>query len=555
MREDKADGEFGIEAQFGDDRFEVMAVGTEAVQPDNRRIRVWAGFDGDMGQGMQCHGDIMAQNPDAVFLIYLVALRLYDSLPMTQANRAGHIHILGVCGTAMAAVAALARARGYRVTGSDAGVYPPMSDYLDELGIAIAPFDVGNLESAPDLCVIGNAMSRGNVEVEAILDRGLAYCSGPEFVGNHILPGRHAVVVAGTHGKTTTSSLMAHLLEVAGRAPGFLIGGVPENFGGGARLGEGVPFVLEGDEYDTAFFDKRSKFLHYHARTLILNNLEYDHADIFPDIEAIKTQFHHLLRTVPAAGAVIANADEEHVVDVIAHGCWAPVVAFAPYPHAHARWQWQSLTDDGGRFRIYRDEKPWLEVKWEMIGIHNVANACAVAAAASSMGVDREAIISAFASFAGIRRRMTLVGETNGIRVYDDFAHHPTAIAGMVEAAKAAMRREGTGGTGGSLWVIVEPRSNTMRTRVHQQRLPHCFAAADRVVFAAPSQRNLEAHELLDAEAVCREIGDHATVSDSVDAIVADVSAQANAGDWVLVLSNGGFDGIHGKLLQAFRAR
>ena len=458
------------------------------------------------------------------------------------------IHILGVCGTAMAAIAALAKARGYRVSGSDAGVYPPMSDYLAEIGVEIAPFAVANLEPAPDLCVIGNAMSRGNVEVEEILNRGLAYCSGPEFVGNHILPDRHAVVVAGTHGKTTTASIMAHLLQISGREPGFLIGGVPENFGGGANLGEGAPFVLEGDEYDTAFFDKRSKFLHYHARTLILNNLEYDHADIFPDLEAIKTQFHHLLRTVPADGCIIANGDESAVSDVISRGCWTPVITFARYPHATAQWQWQPLSDDGAQFRIYKDGELWLECEWQMIGIHNAANACAVAAAATSMGVVRDDIAAAIVSFAGIRRRMTLVGEAGGVKVFDDFAHHPTAITNMVTAAKAAMRRAGSEG---NLWVIVEPRSNTMRTRIHQDRLPLCFDSADRVIFAEPSDRNLQADEVLDAVEVCRQIGSHASMIADVNAIVAHVAANSLSGDHLLVLSNGGFEGIHGKLLKA----
>jgi UDP-N-acetylmuramate: L-alanyl-gamma-D-glutamyl-meso-diaminopimelate ligase len=457
-----------------------------------------------------------------------------------------HLHILGVCGTAMAAIAALAKSQGWVVTGSDAGVYPPMSDYLQDLGVTIAPFDVANLQPEPELCVIGNAMSRGNVEVEAILNAGLSYCSGPEFVGNHILPGRHAVVVAGTHGKTTSSSLLAHVLEEAGAAPGFLIGGVPEDFGGGARLGTGEYFVLEGDEYDTAFFDKRSKFLHYHARTLILNNLEYDHADIFPDLEAIKTQFHHLIRTVPAGGTIIANADEADVVDVLSRGCWTPVLSFARLGHAQAPWQWEAMCDDGSAFRLYRHGKRVIEVEWQMIGIHNVANACAVAAAASTLNVDDQTIARALASFSGIRRRMSLVGEVGGVKVFDDFAHHPTAIAGMVSAAKASMP-EG----GGELWVIVEPRSNTMRTRIHQDRLPLCFDAADHVIFAKPSSRNLQPQEVLDAQAVCDHIVAHAELIGSVPSIVERVSEGVQAGDHVLVLSNGGFDGIHQHLLEA----
>ena len=456
-----------------------------------------------------------------------------------------HLHILGVCGTAMAGIADLAKNLGWRVTGSDAGVYPPMSDYLAALGVEIAPFAAGNLEPAPDLCVIGNAMSRGNVEVEAILDRGLAYCSGPEFIGRHVLAGRHAVVVAGTHGKTTTSAMMAHLLETAGKSPGFLIGGVPENFGGGARLGSGELFVLEGDEYDTAFFDKRSKFLHYRARTLILNNLEYDHADIFPDLEAIKRQFSHLLRTVPQAGNIIANADDEHIADVLARGSWTPVISFAEKGGKDAEWQWQALSADGSHFKLFHRGELVLEISWGMIGIHNVANACAAAAVATSLGIERQAIGQGLESFAGVRRRMTLVGEAGGIRIFDDFAHHPTAIRGIVSAAKASMKGKGR------LWVLVEPRSNTMRMRIHQERLPACFEAADHVIFAPPSVRNLAADEILDVDEVCRVIGEHARLLPDTEAIIAHVRQGVCPGDDVLILSNGGFDNIHRRLLSA----
>jgi len=464
-----------------------------------------------------------------------------------------HLHILGVCGTAMAAIAALAKSRGWRVTGSDAGVYPPMSDYLAGLGIAIAPFDAANLKPSPDLCVIGNAMSRGNIEVEAILNRGLAYCSGPQFVGDHILPNRHAVVVAGTHGKTTTSSLLAHVLETAGASPGFLIGGVPEDFGGGARLGSGDAFVLEGDEYDTAFFDKRSKFLHYHARTLILNNLEYDHADIFPDLEAIKNQFHHLIRTVPASGMIIANADEPNISDVLERGCWTPVTTFCRHESGRADWHWESLVEDGSVFRLYRHNEMVVETAWNMIGVHNVANACAVAATAASLAVDMHVIADAFGSFSGIRRRMTLVGEAGGIRVFDDFAHHPTAIGSMVSAARASMRRNGRTG---KLWVVVEPRSNTMRTRIHQDRLPHCFNGADEVVFLRPSDRNLQPDQVLDVSAICDTInrnatGSHARLMADTSAIISCICQHGRGGDEVLILSNGGFDGIHQRLLDA----
>jgi len=459
-----------------------------------------------------------------------------------------HLHILGICGTAMAAIAGLAKEKGWHVSGSDAGVYPPMSDYLADLGVEIAAFDADNLHPKPDLCVIGNAMSRGNVEVEAILADGLAYCSGPEFVGNHILPNRHAVVVAGTHGKTTTSSIMAHVLDVAGQSPGFLIGGMPENFEGGARLGEGEAFVLEGDEYDTAFFDKRSKFLHYHAKTLILNNLEYDHADIFPDLGAIKLQFSHLLRTVPNNGNIIVNADDEHLPDVLEKGCWTPITYFSEYTGAYTdgdvEWQWQCLAKDGSKFQLYHKGKKVIACAWNMIGVHNVSNACAVAAAATLRGVSTANIQKGFESFAGIRRRMSLVGEARGIRIFDDFAHHPTAIKGMVSAAKHAMRSDGR------LWVIVEPRSNTMRSRIHQERLPQCFEDADMVIFTPAEDRNLAEDEVLDANLVCEQIGSHAQVLANVDNIIREVCSHAQAGDDVLILSNGGFDGIHQKLLK-----
>jgi len=455
-----------------------------------------------------------------------------------------HIHILGICGTAMAAIAALAREKGYQVSGSDAGVYPPMSDYLRDLGIDIAPFDVKNLDPAPDLVVIGNALSRGNAEVEAVLNTGIPYTSGAQFIGDYILPARHGVVVAGTHGKTTSASLMAHVLQVAEKDPGFMIGGIPEDFGGGARLGEGECVVLEGDEYDTAFFDKRSKFLHYHARTLILNNLEYDHADIFPNLEAIKIQFYHLLRTVPAEGLIVINADDENLADVLSRGCWTPCISFARLGHDSADWQWEALKNDGTAFRLYRSGKPVLEAEWGMIGVHNVANACAVAVAASGLGVSLPQISKAFTSFSGIRRRMTLTGTARGIRIFDDFAHHPTAITGIVSAAKAAMKSDG------KLWVIVEPRSNTMRSRIHQSRLPQCFDAADQVIFVPASDRNLSADQVLDTQAVCEAIGDKAQVLPDADAIITHLAAHAVKGDDILILSNGGFDGIHKRLLK-----
>jgi len=456
-----------------------------------------------------------------------------------------HIHILGTCGTAMAAIASLAAEQGYRVTGADAGIYPPMSDFLRALGIEIAPFDPKNVDPVPDLVVIGNALSRGNAEVEAVLDRGIPHLSGAEFIGKYVLPGRHAIVAAGTHGKTTTASLLAHILQLGEKEPGFMIGGIPEDFGSGARLGKGEYFVLEGDEYDTAFFDKRSKFLHYHARTLILNNLEYDHADIFPDLEAIKVQFHHLIRTVPASGNIIINADDDNLADVLARGCWTPVTTFARLGHSKADWQWEATSTDGSSFRLYRSGECVIKASWKMIGVHHVANACAVAAAAATLGIDMSSIKAGFEVFSGIRRRMTLVGEARGVKVFDDFAHHPTAIEGIVAAAGVAMT------SGGRLWVILEPRSNTMRSRVHQGRLPHCFNGADFVIFVPPAARGMKQDELLDVDAVCHEIGTRAQVLPDVAAIVDFVSAHAKAGDQILVLSNGGFDGIHQRLVAS----
>ena len=478
----------------------------------------------------------------------MVSLCREEWLNTPMYSESKHLHILGICGTAMAAIAGLAKEKGWHVSGSDAGVYPPMSDYLATLGIKIAAFDAGNLHPKPDLCVIGNAMSRGNVEVESILSAGLAYCSGPEFVGNHILPDRHAVVATGTHGKTTTASILAHVLDVAGKSPGFLIGGIPENFEGGARLGKGLPFVLEGDEYDTAFFDKRSKFLHYHAKTLILNNLEYDHADIFPDLDAIKLQFSHLLRTVPNNGNIIVNADDKHLPDVLEKGCWAPIINFAQYGHPTAQWQWQCLKKDGSKFSLYYKGEKVIECAWSMIGVHNVSNACAVAAAMTVLGVPAETIQKGFESFAGIRRRMSLVGEERGIRIFDDFAHHPTAITGMVSAAKHAMRSDG------KLWVIVEPRSNTMRSRIHQERLPQCFTDADMVIFTPAEDSKLTRDKILDVDLVCKQIGSHAQVLANVDCIIQEVCSHAQTGDDILILSNGGFDGIHKKLLKALQS-
>ena len=469
-----------------------------------------------------------------------------------------HLHVLGVCGTAMAAITSLAKAKGWKVTGSDANVYPPMSTYLENLGVEIATFSENNLQPTPDLCLIGNAMSRGNVEVEYILNHDLPYMSGPEFIGRYILPQRHAAVVTGTHGKTSTSSLLTWVLEVNKKQPGFMIGGIPENFGEGARIGNSSPlspFVLEGDEYDTAFFDKRSKFIHYHAKTLILNNLEFDHADIFKDLDAIKTQFSHLLRTIPETGNIIANADDTNIMDVLEQGVWTPVTTFSELGSGNqAEWQWQAMQEDGSHFKLYHDGQACLEVQWDSIGKHHIANACAVAAATTHMGVSLTDIQQAFETFKGVRRRMSKVGEVNGITIYDDFAHHPTAIKGIVDAVKAGMNTENT--NAGKLWVVLEPRSNTMRMKIHQNTLPQSLTSADHVIFSPPSHRNMQENDVLDVNQVCQTLNSQhigAQVLETTDKIIQHIKKHAKANDIVLILSNGGFENIHQRLLNSLQ--
>ncbi|MDX8412698.1 MAG: UDP-N-acetylmuramate:L-alanyl-gamma-D-glutamyl-meso-diaminopimelate ligase [Mariprofundales bacterium] len=463
----------------------------------------------------------------------------------------GNLYILGICGTAMAAIAVLARAAGWQVSGSDRGVYPPMSDYLAQEKITVFDgFDGDRLDQVkPDLVLIGNALSRGNVEVEAVLDAGLAYSSGAQFVGDYLLPQRYPFVVAGTHGKTTTASLLAHLLHQAGKHPGMMIGGVPHNFSGGARLGEGAPFVLEGDEYDTAFFDKRSKFLHYHPHTLILNNLEFDHADIFDDLAAIQRQFAYLLRSVPQSGVVVINGDDAALAEVIGEGCWSPCCYFSRFGGS-GEWQWQPHCGDGSSFSLYHDGDLFLKAEWSMIGAHHVANACAAVAACAAYGITAEVLKTGLESFAGVERRMTLVGEAGGVQIFDDFAHHPTAIRGVVAAMKARMQRQGEQGR---LWVVVEPRSNTMRGQVHQQRLAACFAGADCVRLLRPTASRMVTGDLLDVQAVCSEVGAHAAVVDDVAALLDQMAGELRQGDRVLALSNGSFDRFHQRLLARLR--
>ena len=450
-----------------------------------------------------------------------------------------HLHILGICGTFMGGIALLARALGHRVTGSDANVYPPMSTQLEAAGIGLMEgYEAAHLEPAPDVVVVGNAMKRGIPAVEHMLDRGLRYCSGPEWLKENLLRDRWVLAVAGTHGKTTASSMLAWVLEDAGLAPGFLIGGVPLDFGLSARLGASPFFVVEADEYDTAFFDKRSKFVHYGPRTLILNNLEYDHADIFDNLSQIQRQFHHLVRTVPGSGLIVHPRADEAMGRVLDMGCWTATESFGD----GGDWAAALIEDDGSHFAVLLRGEPVGEVRWGQTGLHNVSNALAVLAAARHAGVPVRDAIAALGRFKGVRRRMELRGEASGVRVFDDFAHHPTAISTTLEG----LRRQ-VGGR--RILAVLEPRSNTMRLGVHNAALAASLAAADQVFVYAPPDLGW------DAAAVFAGLGERAAVLDSLEAIVERVSAETDAGDQVLVMSNGGFGGIHQKLLDALQTR
>ncbi|WP_287368861.1 UDP-N-acetylmuramate:L-alanyl-gamma-D-glutamyl-meso-diaminopimelate ligase [Thauera sp.] len=447
-----------------------------------------------------------------------------------------HIHIIGICGTFMGGVALLARAAGHTVTGCDANVYPPMSTQLEEQGIRlIEGYDPSQLELAPDVFVVGNAVSRGNPLLEAILDRGLNYVSGPQWLAEHVLAGRWVLAVAGTHGKTTTTSLLAWMLEDAGLNPGFLVGGVPQNFGLSARLTESPFFVIEADEYDTAFCDKRSKFVHYRPRTAILNNLEFDHADIFADLGAIETQFHHLVRTIPAMGRVVANAREDSLKRVIDRGCWSELEWF----NDPAQWTVETgVSEAEAVFSLGGVEQG--RVIMPLAGSHNRENALAAIAAARHVGVTPAQAIASLARFKGIKRRLELRGVERGVRVYDDFAHHPTAIALTVGGLR---RREPRG----RILAVLEPRSNTMKLGVMKAQLPGSLAEADQVYCYA---NNLG----WDAADALSPLGERARTYEALEQLVADVVAAVQPGDHVLVMSNGGFGGVHQKLLDALAA-
>lgn len=446
-----------------------------------------------------------------------------------------HIHILGICGTFMGSLAVLAKEAGHRVTGSDANVYPPMSTQLEAQGIELTQgYDPAQLDPAPDLVVIGNALSRGNPAVEFVLDKGLPYVSGPQWLAEHVLQGRWVLAVAGTHGKTTTTSMLAWVLEHAGMSPGFLIGGVPQNFGISARLGGTPFFVVEADEYDSAFFDKRSKFVHYRPRTTILNNLEYDHADIFPDLAAIERQFHHLVRTIPSSGLIIHPTAETALVRVLQMGCWTPVQTTG----ADGQWQARLLAEDGSRFEVLFDGEVQGTVNWELTGQHNVANALATLAAARHVGVVPGMGAAALSEFRSVKRRMEKVAEVRGVTVYDDFAHHPTAIATTLQGLRARVGSE-------RIIAVIEPRSNSMKLGAHRDGLPDSVTGADSVIWYAPPNLGWD---LAGTAAACQV---PAVVCDSLEAIIARVQAELDGPTHVVIMSNGGFGGLHGKLAAA----
>ncbi len=455
-----------------------------------------------------------------------------------------HLHIIGICGTFMGGIAALARAAGHRVTGSDRNVYPPMSTQLAELGIeVIEGYAPDQLRLAPDVFVIGNVMSRGNPLIEALLDSGAPYVSGPEWLARNVLQGRWVLAVAGTHGKTTTTSLLTWILEQGGLAPGFLVGGVPLDFAVSARLGEGRHFVVEADEYDTAFFDKRAKFVHYRPRTAILNNLEHDHADIYPDVAAIQKQFHLLLRTVPGNGQLVVNAADENLDEVLRMGCWTPVERFTARPGVAADWRLVGDERNGySEFEILNGERSVGTVNWSMFGRHNAENALAAFVAARHAGVAESDALDALRRFGGVRRRLELRGRIDDIAVYDDFAHHPTAIQNTLEAAR---RKAGDG----RVLAVLEPRSNTMKLGTHKDALAASLESADAVyVYASPEAR-------WDVRGALSSLGDRLHVEEDLDRLAASLAANAQPGDHVILMSNGSFGGLHGRLLNALADR
>jgi len=453
-----------------------------------------------------------------------------------------HIHILGICGTFMGGVALLARELGMKVSGADAGVYPPMSTQLAAEGIdLIEGYDADYIKQhTPDLVVIGNAMSRGNESVEYVLNQQVNYCSGPEFISRHILKDRWVLAVAGTHGKTTTTSMLAWILEYAQLTPGFLIGGIPQNFGISARLGKTPFFVIEADEYDTAFFDKRSKFVHYQPRTLVLNNLEFDHADIFDSLDDIKRQFHHLLRIVPSNGKVISSTDESNINDVLEMGCWSEQekIDFDD----HLGWWVDLKSPDGSEFEVGFKKESYGTVKWSLIGNHNVSNAVAAIAASRHVGVTPTYAIDALTKYINTKRRLEVRGEINSITVYDDFAHHPTAISSTLQGLR---NKVGTS----KIFAVLEPRSNTMKLGIHKNELSTSLIEADQIVMYQPADMQWSLQDSL------ASLGDKLKIIEDVGKIIDFLMANVQSGDHVLIMSNGGFENIHERLLEALMSQ
>jgi len=461
-----------------------------------------------------------------------------------------HIHILGICGSFMGSLAILAKQLGYQVSGSDQHVYPPMSTQLEEQGIALCQgYDPVHLQDKPDMIVIGNTCSRGNPAVEYVLEQGLPYCSGPQWLAEHVLQDRWVLAVAGTHGKTTTSSMLSWILEHAGLNPGFLIGGMPLNFDCSARLGEKPYFVIEADEYDSAFFDKRSKFIHYKPRTAIFGNLEFDHADIFPDLAAIQTQFHHLVKIIPGNGLVISPQGDSRFDEVFAKGLWSQHQTFSfseteaasTETNDAAEWQVRLLNTQGSRFSIRRDDQE-AEVTWFLLGQHNVQNAVAALAAAAHVGVSLEQSCAALAEFSGVKRRLELLGEFNGISVYDDFAHHPTAIKTTLDGFRANLAE---GLEEQRLIAVIEARSNTMKMGYHQHTLAASLNAADQVIWYKNKATQLDLAAI--AEACTADFKAFSSVEEIIDSLL----SSSKSGDHIVIMSNGGFEGFHQRLCRA----
>lgn len=446
-----------------------------------------------------------------------------------------HIHILGICGTFMGSLAILAKQLGYRVTGSDQQVYPPMSTQLEAAGIELFEgWDPSQLDVAPDMIVVGNVIARGNPVMETVLNRLLPYTSGPAWLAEHVLRDRWVLAVAGTHGKTTTSSMLTWILHNADMEPGYLIGGIPHNFPASADIGGSGFFVIEADEYDCAFFDKRSKFLHYRPRTTILNNLEYDHADIFPDLAAIQRQFHHLVRIIPNEGLIIHPADDVALLDVLKMGCWTPTQTLQG---PQADWQARAVSADGSQFSVWFGGREVGQVSWNLTGAHNIHNALAAMAAARHVGVEPHTSCAALCEFSGVKRRMEFIGEVKGRRIYDDFAHHPTAIATTLAGLRAKVGAA-------RVLAIIEPRSNTMKQGVHAKTLGNACVNADEVIWLEPAGLQWSLHE------VAKSAGNHHRAFRAVDEILRYVVDHSRMGDHIVIMSNGGFGGIHQKLLN-----